>query len=71
MRLLPCGAGLHVREIKCAEALKAALSEKWYAYSNLELVLGRGITREVDLVIVADHYIFVIDVKDWYGAIEF
>lgn len=70
MKLSPCGAGLHVREVQCAEALKAALPEKWYAYSNLELVLGRGITREVDLVIVADHYIFVIDVKDWYGTVE-
>lgn len=70
MRLTPCGTGLHAREVKCAEALKAELPEKWYAYSNLDLVLGRGTTREIDLVVVADHYIFVIDVKDWYGIVE-
>ena len=70
MKLIQCGSGLHAREVKCAEALKAALPDNWYAYSNLDLVLSRANTREVDLVIISDHYIFVADAKDWYGKIE-
>lgn len=70
MKLIQCGSGLHAREVKCAEALKAALPDSWHAYSNLDLVLGRANTREVDLVIISDHYIFVADAKDWHGKIE-
>lgn len=69
MTIYPCGAGLHHREVKSKNELDAKLPDTWYGYSNLDLVLGRGITREVDLVLVADHYIFVADVKDWYGKI--
>jgi serine/threonine protein kinase len=68
--IVNCGSGLHPREVKCAQILNEKLPSGWYGYSNLDLVLGRGNTREVDLVIISDHYIFVIDVKDWYGKIE-
>ncbi|SFQ14225.1 nuclease-related domain-containing protein [Tranquillimonas alkanivorans] len=70
MKITNCGSGLHPREVKCAATLKENLPRSWYAYTNLDLVLGRGMTREVDLVIVADHYVFVADVKDWYGKVE-
>ena len=70
MKLIQCGTGLHAREVKCAEELKAGLPDNWYAYSNLDLVLSRANTREVDLVIISDHYIFVADAKDWYGEIK-
>lgn len=70
MKITNCGSGLHQREVKCARRLTDALPDNWYAFSNLDLVLGRGNTREVDLIIVSDHYIFVVDVKDWNGKIE-
>ena len=70
MKIKNCGSGLHQREVKCAQRLTDALPKEWYAFSNLDLVLGRGNTREVDLIIVSDQYIFVVDVKDWNGTIE-
>ncbi|WP_412033333.1 nuclease-related domain-containing protein [Mesorhizobium sp. CA8] len=34
------------------------------------MVLGAGKSREVDLIVVADHRIFLVDIKDWHGRIE-
>ncbi|MBZ9820482.1 NERD domain-containing protein [Mesorhizobium sp. CA4] len=32
--------------------------------------MGAGKSREVDLIVVADHRIFLVDIKDWHGRIE-
>jgi len=41
-----------------------------YAYSNLELYLGPGRTRENDVFLVIDDRILLVDLKDWHGKIE-
>lgn len=70
MRVTICGRGVHKREVKSIERLKKELPSDWYAFTNLDLVLGLGKTREVDLVIVSPHRIFLIDIKEWHGKIE-
>ncbi|MER8499468.1 AAA domain-containing protein [Mesorhizobium sp. M1142] len=70
MQITPCGRGVHAREVKGLERLKKDLPPNWYAFSNLDLVLGLGKSREIDLIIVADHRIFFVDIKDWHGRIE-
>lgn len=70
MQITPCGRGVHAREVKGLVRLKKDLPPNWYAFSNLDLVLGLGKSREIDLIIVADHRIFFVDIKDWHGRIE-
>jgi len=70
MRVTICGRGVHKREVKSIERLKKDLPSDWYAFTNLDLVLGLGKTREVDLVIVSPHRVFLIDIKEWHGKIE-
>ncbi|REG52450.1 hypothetical protein EQ718_07400 [Paracoccus versutus] len=70
MRVTICGRGVHKREVKSIERLKNDLPSDWYAFTNLDLVLGLGKTREVDLVIVSPHRVFLIDIKEWHGKIE-
>jgi serine/threonine protein kinase len=70
MRVTICGRGVHTREVKSIERLKRDLPSDWYAFTNLDLVLGLGKTREVDLVIVSPYRVFLIDIKEWHGKIE-
>lgn len=70
MQVTICGRGVHKREVRGVERLKKDLPSDWYAFTNLDLVLGLGKTREVDLVLVSPHRIFVIDLKEWHGSIE-
>ncbi|MDW9819722.1 AAA family ATPase [Sinorhizobium meliloti] len=42
----------------------------WYAFTNLDLVLGAGKAREIDMIMVTEQRIFLIDIKDWHGKIE-
>ncbi|MCU9840416.1 AAA domain-containing protein [Ruegeria sp. WL0004] len=70
MRVTNLGEGIHQREIKGVEILQKNLPRDWYAYTNLEFVVGAGATREIDVVIVAPERIFVVDLKDWNGTIE-
>lgn len=70
MQVTNCGRGIHCREIKGIERLKSALPNNWYSFTNLELIIGPGQSREVDVVLVADDRIFLIDLKDWSGKIE-
>lgn len=70
MLITSCGRGVHQRELKGVDYLSTSLPDAWYGFSNLDLVLDLGRAREVDLVIVADHRIFLVDLKDWYGEIE-
>jgi hypothetical protein len=70
MLITSCGRGVHQRELKGVEYLSSSLPDPWYGFSNLDLVLDLGRAREVDLVLVADHRIFLVDLKDWHGEIE-
>lgn len=70
MQITNCGRGVHKREVKGVQRLKKELPSNWYAFTNLDLALGLGKSREIDLIIVADHRIFFIDIKDWDGRIE-
>lgn len=69
MQIINCGRGVHVREVKGVGRLKT-LPKDWYAFTNLELATGIGRSRELDVIIVADHMIFLVDLKDWSGKIE-
>lgn len=69
MQVRNCGRGVHVREVKGVEYLKT-LPKGWFAFTNLELATGIGRSREIDVIMVTDHMIFLIDLKDWSGTIE-
>ena len=70
MKITNAGRGVHKREIKGIERFRTDLPADWYAFTNLDLVLGVGRAREIDVVIVSDRRIFLIDLKDWYGKIS-
>ncbi|MGO4565896.1 AAA domain-containing protein [Rhizobium sp. 2YAF20] len=70
MQITNCGRGVHKREVKGLERLKKDFPQGWYAFTNLDLTLALGKSREIDLIIVADHRIFFVDIKDWDGRIE-
>lgn len=69
MQVTNCGRGVHVREVKGVDRLKT-LPRSWYAFTNLELAVGFGRSRELDVIMVTDHMIFLVDIKDWSGKIE-
>lgn len=69
MQITNCGRGVHKREVKGVERLRKLPSD-WYAFTNLDLALGPGRSREIDVVVVADDRIFLIDLKDWDGCVE-
>lgn len=70
MKITNAGRGVHKREIKGIDRFKTELPADWYAFTNLDLVLGVGRTREIDVVIVTDRRIFLVDLKDWHGRIS-
>lgn len=70
MLITSCGRGVHQRELNGVVYLSTSLPEEWYGFSNLDLVLDLGRAREIDLILVADHRIFLVDLKDWRGEIE-
>ncbi len=70
MQITNCGRGVHKREVKGLELLQKKLPPSWYAFTNLDLTLGVGKSREIDLIIVSHHRIFFVDIKDWNGRIE-
>lgn len=69
MRITNAGRGIHAREIKGIDRFKTDLPSGWHGFTNLDLVLGLGKSREVDLIIIADLRIYLVDLKDWYGKI--
>ncbi|MBT3072035.1 AAA family ATPase [Rhodomicrobium sp. Az07] len=70
MIITPCGRGIHRREIVGVAKLKEQLPPKWYGFTNLEIAVGPGKGREIDVVIIAEDRIFLADLKDWNGRIE-
>lgn len=63
------GRGIHQREIPGIEKL-STLPSNWYAFTNLELSLGPGQSRENDVFLVIEDRILLVDLKDWGGTIE-
>jgi hypothetical protein len=70
VQITNCGRGIHKREVKGIDRFKSALPNNWYAFTNLDLALGMGSAREIDLIIVSERRIFIIDIKDLHGRIE-
>jgi serine/threonine protein kinase len=64
------GRGIHAREIPGLEKLKS-LPTDWYAFTNLELTIGPGQSREIDIVMVIDDRVLLVDLKDWNAKITF
>jgi hypothetical protein len=58
MQITNRGRGVHKREVKGIERLQKDLPSQWYAFTNLDLILGPGKTREVDVIVVSDLRIF-------------
>ncbi|MBY5625925.1 hypothetical protein [Rhizobium leguminosarum] len=50
MQITNCGRGVHAREVKGLEKLKKDLPPNWYAVPNLDLTLGLGESREIDVL---------------------
>lgn len=69
MKIFNCGRGVHAREVVGINKLQA-LPSRWYAFTNLDLALAPGKSRELDVVLIADDRIFLLDLKDWAGRIE-
>lgn len=69
MKITNCGRGVHKREIVGVAKLQA-LPSQWYAYTNLDLAVSPGKSREIDVIMIVDDRIFLIDLKDWGGRIE-
>ncbi len=67
MKITNCGSGIHRREVVGVDRLKA-LPANWYAFTNLDLAMSPGKSREIDVIIIADDRIFLVDLKDWGGA---
>jgi len=70
VQITNCGQGVHAREVTGVDKLKAKLPPDWYAFTNLDVVLSPGETRELDVIIVASDRMFIVDLKDWLGKIE-
>lgn len=58
------GQGVHAREIHGLGQLRH-LPKEWYAYTNLEVAVGPGQYREIDIVLVIDDRVLLVDLKDW------
>ena len=53
MKIINCGTGIHAREIR-GVSLLSGLPAHWFAYTNLDLALAPGSSREIDVIIVAE-----------------
>ncbi len=69
MQITNCGLGVHRREVRGVNGLRK-LPADWYAFTNLDLAIGAGRSREIDVILAAEDRIFLIDLKDWSGRIE-
>lgn len=56
-------------ERKAFEYLRDNLHESYKLFTNLEIKQGVEI-YEVDLIIIAPHSVYVVDIKNWHGNIE-
>lgn len=69
MQIFNCDRGVHKREVVGIDKLRT-LPAAWYAFTNLDLALGPGKSRELDVIMVVEDRILLLDLKDWAGKIE-
>jgi len=70
LQIRNCGRGIHRNEIAGVDRLRS-LPSSWYAFTNLDLSLGAGTVREVDVILITACRVLVIDLKNWgTGAIS-
>jgi serine/threonine protein kinase len=50
--------------------LKKMLPENYLLYPNLEIPVHNQKTLELDLVIIAPHAVYAVEIKDWHGKIS-
>ena len=66
----PTSTGVHTRELKGLEKLKAKLPAHYYGFANLELIEPqKKIGRQIDIVLITEDRIILVDIKDWHGSI--
>lgn len=65
----PIGQPENESERKAFEYLRANLPDSYKLFTNLEIRQGVEI-YEIDLIILAPHCVYVVDVKNWHGNIE-
>ncbi len=56
-------------ERKAFEYLRTKLPDSYKLFTNLEIKQGVDI-YEIDLVIMAPHCVYVVDIKNWHGSID-
>ncbi len=64
MQIRNCGRGIHRNEIAGVDKLRS-LPSSWYAFTNLDLSIGAGLAREIDVILITDRRVLVIDLKNW------
>ncbi|HEX7959454.1 MAG TPA: NERD domain-containing protein kinase family protein, partial [Terriglobales bacterium] len=67
-RLIRVGEFASAGEERAAETLKS-LPSSWRIISNIVLPRSNGFSYELDFVIVADRWVFLLDEKSWHGKI--
>jgi hypothetical protein len=67
--LIQAGEFVGRGEEPTARHLEANLPNSWTVICNKELIDPRGVAREVDFIVIAEHCVFVIDEKSWTGEI--
>lgn len=67
--LYPIGQPENESERKAFEYLRAHLPNSYKLFTNLEISQGVEI-YEIDLIILAPHCVYVVDIKNWHGNID-
>ncbi|WP_165420892.1 AAA domain-containing protein [Rhizobium leguminosarum] len=67
MQIKNCGRGIHKNEIAGIDKLRN-LPASWYAFTNLDISLSAGTTREVDVILITSKRVLIIDLKNWGTA---
>lgn len=67
--LYPFGQPENESERKAFEYLRTNLPDSYKLFTNLEIKQGVDI-YEIDLIIMALHCVYVVDIKNWHGSID-
>ena len=67
--VIPFGEPENESERNAIDYLRAHLSASYKLFTNLEIKQGVEIF-EIDLILVAPHCVYVVDIKNWHGRIE-
>ena len=67
--VIPFGEPENESERIAIAYLRAHLSASYKLFTNLEIKRGVEIF-EIDLILVAPHCVYVVDIKNWHGRIE-